>query len=214
MAIWPSDHGRQIWPCRESLKRAIICSPSVLTRSLWCHPSRFYCQKQIFAYFTMWIYYMASECWMRAFQMSNRENKNCSELLLTNGMGLDGAPVKFLTLVFLNPPKFCEGQNWYKLFLFAYSHWQIWMEMAHFMSQIWQIYLWVTDISAISVTFSKSELTTTTTTIIVISIITINDLMKPPATGEHEGGEEHDRDAKHHGKVVPLTNVGMPANFS
>ena len=29
--------------------------------------------------------------------MSNRENKNCSELLLTNGMGLDGAPVKFLT---------------------------------------------------------------------------------------------------------------------
>ena len=40
---------------------------------------------------------MASECWMRAFQMSNRENKNCSELLLTNGMGLDGAPVKFST---------------------------------------------------------------------------------------------------------------------
>ena len=40
---------------------------------------------------------VVSECWMRAFQMSNRENKNCSELLLTNGMGLDGAPVKFLT---------------------------------------------------------------------------------------------------------------------
>ena len=40
---------------------------------------------------------MASEGWMRAFQMSNHENKNCSELLLTNGMGLDGAPVKFST---------------------------------------------------------------------------------------------------------------------
>ena len=48
---------------------------------------------------------MASEGYMRAFQMSNRENKNCSELLKTNGMGLDGAPVKFLTLVFLEPPK-------------------------------------------------------------------------------------------------------------
>ena len=41
---------------------------------------------------------------MRAFQMTNFENKNCSELLLTNGMGLDGAPVKFLTLVFLRRP--------------------------------------------------------------------------------------------------------------
>ena len=41
---------------------------------------------------------------MRTFQMSNFKNKNCSELLLTNGMGLDGAPVKFLTLVFLRPP--------------------------------------------------------------------------------------------------------------
>ena len=41
---------------------------------------------------------------MRAFQMSNFKNKNCSEFLLTNGMGLDGAPVKFLTLVFLRPP--------------------------------------------------------------------------------------------------------------
>ena len=28
---------------------------------------------------------------MRAFQMSNFKNKNCSELLLTNGMGLDRA---------------------------------------------------------------------------------------------------------------------------
>ena len=36
--------------------------------------------------------------------MSNFKNKNCSELLLTNGMGLDGAPVKFFTLVFLRPP--------------------------------------------------------------------------------------------------------------
>ena len=41
---------------------------------------------------------------MRAFQMFNFKNKNCSELLLTNGMGLDGAPGKFLTLVFLRPP--------------------------------------------------------------------------------------------------------------
>ena len=48
---------------------------------------------------------VASEGYMRAFQMSNFKNKNCSELLLTNGMGLDGAPVKFLTLVFLRPPK-------------------------------------------------------------------------------------------------------------
>ena len=38
-----------------------------------------------------------SEGYMRAFQMSNCENKNCFELLLTNGMGLDGAPTKFLT---------------------------------------------------------------------------------------------------------------------
>ena len=36
--------------------------------------------------------------------MTNFENKNCSELLLTNGMGLDGAPVKFLMLVFLRRP--------------------------------------------------------------------------------------------------------------
>ena len=36
--------------------------------------------------------------------MTNCKNKNCSELLLTNGLGLDGAPVKFLTLVFLRPP--------------------------------------------------------------------------------------------------------------
>ena len=36
--------------------------------------------------------------------MSNRINKNCSQLLLTNGMGLDGAPVKFFTLVFLETP--------------------------------------------------------------------------------------------------------------
>ena len=34
---------------------------------------------------------------MSAFQMSNFKNKNCCELLLTNGMGLDGAPIKFLT---------------------------------------------------------------------------------------------------------------------
>ena len=40
---------------------------------------------------------VASEGYMRAFQMSNFKNKNCSELLLTNGMGLDGAPIKFLT---------------------------------------------------------------------------------------------------------------------
>ena len=33
---------------------------------------------------------VASKGYMRAFQMSNCENKNCSELLLTNGMGLDG----------------------------------------------------------------------------------------------------------------------------
>ena len=36
--------------------------------------------------------------------MSNRENKNCSELLLTNGMGLDRAPVEFQKLRFLRPP--------------------------------------------------------------------------------------------------------------
>ena len=34
---------------------------------------------------------VASEGYMRAFQMSNFKNKNCSELLLTNGMGLDRA---------------------------------------------------------------------------------------------------------------------------
>ena len=47
---------------------------------------------------------LASGGYMRAFQMSNFKNRNCSELLLTNGMELDGAPVKFLTLVFLRPP--------------------------------------------------------------------------------------------------------------
>ena len=51
---------------------------------------------------------VASEGYMRAFQMSNFKNKNCSELLLTNGMGLDGAPIKFLTfkisLLKVKPP--------------------------------------------------------------------------------------------------------------
>ena len=37
-------------------------------------------------------------------------------------------------------------------------------------------------------------------------------LINPPATGEHEGREEHDRDAEHHRKVVPLKNVLTPAN--
>ena len=41
---------------------------------------------------------VVSQGYMRAFQMSNFKNKNCSELLLTNGMGLDGAPIKFLTM--------------------------------------------------------------------------------------------------------------------
>ena len=36
--------------------------------------------------------------------MSNFKNKSCSELLLTNGMGLDGAPIKIFTLVFLRRP--------------------------------------------------------------------------------------------------------------
>ena len=40
---------------------------------------------------------VASEGYMKAFQMSNFKNKNCSELLLTNGMGLDGAHIKFPT---------------------------------------------------------------------------------------------------------------------
>ena len=47
---------------------------------------------------------VASEGCMKAFQMSNCKNKNCSELLLTNGMWLDGAPIKFLTLDFLRRP--------------------------------------------------------------------------------------------------------------
>ena len=38
-----------------------------------------------------------------AFQSSNRENKHCSELLLTNGMGLDRAPIEFKKLDFWNP---------------------------------------------------------------------------------------------------------------
>ena len=38
----------------------------------------------------------------RAFQTCNLKNKNCSELLLANGMGLDRAPFNFLTLIF--PP--------------------------------------------------------------------------------------------------------------
>ena len=39
----------------------------------------------------------------RAFQTCNLKNKNCSELLLANGMGLDRAPIKFQKLFFLNP---------------------------------------------------------------------------------------------------------------
>ena len=35
-----------------------------------------------------------------AFQMSQSKNKNCSELLLTNGMGLDRAPDEILTFIF------------------------------------------------------------------------------------------------------------------
>ena len=41
---------------------------------------------------------------MKAIQMTNFDNNNCSVLPLTNGMGLDVAPVKFLTLVFLRLP--------------------------------------------------------------------------------------------------------------
>ena len=40
----------------------------------------------------------------RAFQTCNLKNKNCSELLLANGMGLDRAPIEFQKLVFLKPP--------------------------------------------------------------------------------------------------------------
>ena len=44
----------------------------------------------------------------RAFQTCNLKNKNCSELLLTKGMGLDRAPFNFLTLIFsplwVDPP--------------------------------------------------------------------------------------------------------------
>ena len=36
----------------------------------------------------------------RAFQTCNLKNKNCSELLLTKGMGLDRAPFSFFTLIF------------------------------------------------------------------------------------------------------------------
>ena len=36
----------------------------------------------------------------RAFQTCNLKNKNCSELLLTKGMGLDRAPFNFFTLIF------------------------------------------------------------------------------------------------------------------
>ena len=35
--------------------------------------------------------------------MSLSKNKNCSELLLTKGMGLDRAPFQFFTLAFLDP---------------------------------------------------------------------------------------------------------------
>ena len=35
-----------------------------------------------------------------AFQMSQGKNKNCSELLLTNGMGLDRAPIEILIFIF------------------------------------------------------------------------------------------------------------------
>ena len=42
---------------------------------------------------------------MKAIQMTNFDNNNgCSVLPLTNAMGLDVAPVKFFTLVFLRLP--------------------------------------------------------------------------------------------------------------
>ena len=44
---------------------------------------------------------------MRAFRMTICENKNCSELLLTNGMGLDGAPVNFFETPYSTNPLPC-----------------------------------------------------------------------------------------------------------
>ena len=40
----------------------------------------------------------------RAFQTCNIDSKNCSELLMTNRMGLDRAPVEFQKLVFFETP--------------------------------------------------------------------------------------------------------------
>ena len=45
----------------------------------------------------------------RAFQTCNLKNKNCSELLLANGMVLDRAPIKFQKLFFLKPPTLIVG---------------------------------------------------------------------------------------------------------
>ena len=60
-----------------------------------------------------------------ASQSRNRENKHCSELLLTNGMGLDRAPIEFKKLDFWNP----QIQGCFKS---AFSSWVsqggIWVE--------------------------------------------------------------------------------------
>ena len=55
-----------------------------------------------------------------AFQMNLSKNKNCSELLLTKGMGLDRAPVEFQKLGFLKPPN--GGRNTKHLTCKEYFH--------------------------------------------------------------------------------------------
>ena len=70
--------------------------------------------------------------------MSNHENKNCSELLLTNGMGLDGAPVKFLTFQIsplkVKPPNVGVIKVVLK-FSSGYPKWHFW---AHKDGHFWQ----------------------------------------------------------------------------
>ena len=77
MAIWPSDHVRQ---------------------------SRFYCQKLIFEIFTLYIPIIKIVSLGRAFQMSYIDSKNCSEHLMTIGMGLDRACIEFQKWVFFGTP--------------------------------------------------------------------------------------------------------------
>ena len=60
--------------------------------------------KTVFEDFPSYIPIVKSESLGRAFQMSYIDSENCSEHLMTIGMGLDRAPVEFQKWVFFGTP--------------------------------------------------------------------------------------------------------------